>query len=105
MVNNVDLAGHNVFSNPERPLDFLTCPDWLWELMHSHIVTTNRVRLPEFIQFAKDAGLEVLETEELARATPAHLEEIRPRLQRKYKTLTDDELAPIQCNLVLTRPA
>jgi len=47
-INNIDLAGHNAFSNIERPLDFLTCPGWLWNLMFSSIVTTNRVRMFEF---------------------------------------------------------
>jgi hypothetical protein len=105
MINNVDLAGHNTFSNPDRPLDFLTCPDWLWKLMHSHVVTTNRVRLPDYMRFAKDAGLEVLEVQELLHAPPTHIQEIRPRLLRRYQTLSDAELAPIQCNFVLEKPS
>src|SRR3982075_2491960 len=41
-VNAIDFSGHNMFELESAPLSFLVCPGWLYNLMHSHIVTSNR---------------------------------------------------------------
>ncbi len=104
-VNSIDLRGHNVFNVPDRPLDFLTCPDWLWSLMFSHILTTNRVRSSEFVKAAQAAGFRVLKMEPLASADEGYVQEVRPHLLRRYKELPDDDLGILQLLLVLERPA
>lgn len=105
LVCSIDLRGHNVFNLPDRPLDFLTCPDWLWQLMFSHVATTNRVRPHEFLEAAVDAGFEVKEVVALARADPAYVAQIRPHLLKRYQQLPDSELSILQYLLVLVRPA
>ena len=104
-VNNIDLAGHNAFSNASQPLDFLTCPDWLWTLMFSHVVTTNRVRYGEFLRCARAAGFHVAKEDVLVRADPAYLSRVRPALLDRYGSLTEDDLGVIQSRLVAVRPA
>jgi SAM-dependent methyltransferase len=104
-VSSVDLRGHNAFSNPRRPLDFLTCPDWLWGLMFSHIVTTNRVRVQEFVDAAKAAGFRVLEARATATADRAYLQALRPHLLPRYRQLPDDDLLTLQLLLVLEKPS
>jgi SAM-dependent methyltransferase len=104
-VNNIDLRGHNVFNDSRRPLDFLTCPDWLWSLMFSHIVTTNRVRVHEFVHAARSAGFTVLKSEALVTADTSYLRELRAHLLPRYRRLPDDDLGVLQLLLVLERPA
>ncbi len=104
-VNNIDLAGHNAFSNASQPLDFLTCPDWLWSLMFSHVVTTNRVRYGEFLHCARAAGFDVAREDVLVRADPAYLSSVRPALLDRYRALSDDDLSVIQIRLIAVRPA
>ena len=103
-INSIDLRGHNAFSNPQRPLDFLTCPDWLYVLMSSHIVTANRVRVHEFVQAAVAAGFTVLKSEALEMADALHLQEIQPYLLPRYQNLPVSELRTLQLLLVLEKP-
>jgi SAM-dependent methyltransferase len=102
-LNNIDLAGHNAFSNQDRPLDFLTCPDPLWSLMFSHIVTTNRVRFSGFLAAATGAGFRIKEVIPLAKADPAYLRAVRPHLLPRYQALADDDLEMLQCLLVVQK--
>lgn len=104
-VSSIDLRGHNVFHKPGRSLDFLTCPDWLWKMMFSHIATTNRVRAHEFIDAATAAGFTVKRAEALAVADQAYVERIRPHLLPRYQGLSSQELAILQFLLVVERPA
>ena len=103
-VNNIDLAGHNAFSNAAQPLDFLTCPDWLWSLMFSNIVTTNRVRYSEFLRFARAAGFDVAREDVMLRADPDYLRRVRPDFIERYRSLLDEDLSVIQSRLVAVRP-
>lgn len=105
LVCSIDLRGHNVFNLPDRPLDFLTCPDWLWQLMFSHVATTNRVRPHEFLDAAAAAGFEVKEASALVRADPGYVASLRPHLLARYQQLSDSELSILQYLLVLQRPA
>jgi hypothetical protein len=102
---SVDLSGHNAFTNPERPLDFLSCDDRLWRLMTSHIATTNRVRFSELLQAAKDAGFEIVEARALLQAARAYLASVRPHLLPRYQALADDDLAVVQCLVVARKPS
>ena len=102
-VSSIDLRGHNAFNNPARPLDFLTCPDWLWRLMFSHMVTTNRFRAHAFMEAASSAGFRLVSTKALALATPDYLESIRPHMLPRFRGLPDSDLAILQLLLVLER--
>ena len=103
-VSSVDLRGHNAFNKPQRPLDFLTCPDWLYRAMHSHIETSNRVRPSELLDAAEAAGFVVEATQPLDEVSDAYLDAVRPHLQPRYRTLSDDDLRPTQLVVALRRP-
>lgn len=105
LVCSIDLRGHNVFNLPDRPLDFLSCPDWLWQLMFSHVATTNRVRPHEFLDAAVAAGFEVKEAVALDRADSAYVASVRPHLLKRFQRLSEGELSILQYLLVLQRPA
>ena len=104
-VCSVDLRGHNVFNKPKRPLDFLTCPDWLWHLMFSHLATTNQVRAGELLRAATDTGFSVLGVNCLAKADAGYLRQVRPHLLPRYRELPDSDLEVLQILLVLEKPA
>lgn len=99
-INSVDLAGHNCFHDPKRPLDFLTCDEALWSTMFSNVVTTNRVRYSELVGAAKGAGFRVKQVEVLRRADPTYLAEVRPHLLPRFQALPDDDLSIVQCVVV-----
>ncbi len=102
-VNNVDLAGHNVFSSTARPLDFLTCPDWLYDLMFSHIVTSNRVRYGDLVRDLRRAGFSIGETKNILEADPAYLEAVRPHMVDRYRHLPAEDLKVVQVRIVATK--
>jgi len=104
-VSSTDLRGQNAFSNPAGPLDFLTCPDWLWQLMFSHVFTTNRVRGSAFLESARRAGFTVLRSEALASAERDYLRRIKPHMLPRYRALDDEDLAALQLLLVFEKPA
>ena len=103
--SSIDLRGHNVFNLPNRPLDFLSCPDWLWKLMFSHIATTNRVRGLELVAAAKKAGFAVVHALPLADASETYLAQIRPHFCARYRQLPEIDLRVLQLLLVLERLA
>jgi len=104
-VSSIDLRGHNMFRNPSRPLDHLTAPDWLYRLLTSHIVTSNRVRCSELIDAATRACFTIECCEALAKANPAYLQSLRPHLRPEYRSLDDSDLEVLQVLLVLRKPA
>ena len=103
-ISSVDLRGHNAFNRPGRSLDFLTCPDWLYRAMHSHIVTSNRVRPSELLTAARAAGFEVEAMRQLHAVDADYLKSVRPHLRPRYRSLPDSDLVPAQLVIALRRP-
>jgi len=104
-VNSVDLRAHNMFARPGRPLDHLTAPDWLYSLLTSHIVTSNRVRRVDLVNAATECGFQIEEVWSLATADEGYVRSLRDHLQPRYRQFSDDELSVLQVLLVLRRPA
>jgi SAM-dependent methyltransferase len=102
-VNVVDFTGHGPFYDMAQPLSFLTCPDWLWNLMFSGMETTNRVRHSEMLAMARAAGFHV-SSSPIRLAPEEHLARVRPHLLPRYQPLADDDLRVMQCLVVLTKP-
>lgn len=103
-VNMIDLTGHGVFYDLQRPLDFLTCPDRLYSLLFSAMETSNRVRWSQLLELARTSGFQVMYAAPIRRANPAYLAQIRPHLLPRYRALADDDLSVMQCILHLRKP-
>jgi SAM-dependent methyltransferase len=103
-VHCVDFTGHGAFHNPQRPLDFLTCPDWLWVCMHSAMETTNRVRYSEILRYGEEAGFELVSVKVIRRATPEYLASVRPHLLPRFQRLSDEDLSAMQCEFHFRKP-
>jgi SAM-dependent methyltransferase len=103
-VSFVDFTGHGVFHNLERPLDFLTCPDFLWKVLFSAMETTNRVRWSELLAIAADTRFEVVTAHTLQRVKPGYVESIRPHLLPRYAALGNEDLSVTHCELHLRKP-
>jgi SAM-dependent methyltransferase len=103
-VHSVDLRGHNAFNNASEPLNHLTCPDWLYRWMSSHIETANRVGVDEFLRVAEQTGFDVRQSIALAEVDDGYLTRIRPHLLPRYQHMQDSELRIVQLLLVLDRP-
>lgn len=50
-IHQVDLRSHGL--HVSNPLDFLTPPNWLWQLMHSHKGVPNRWRANRYAEILK----------------------------------------------------
>jgi SAM-dependent methyltransferase len=102
--SSVDLRGHNVYNRPDRPLDFLSCPDWLWRLMFSHLETSNRIRAHQLAAAAQAAGLEVVTFVPLATADPSYVASLKKDLLPRFQTLDDEDLRVLQVLIVGRKP-
>lgn len=103
-VHAVDLTGHGVFHNPKRPLDFLTCPDWLWPAIFSAMETTNRIRWSDLLQLARESGFEIVSAQPVRRVSSEYLSSVRPHLLPRYQALEDEDLSVMQCEVHLRKP-
>jgi SAM-dependent methyltransferase len=93
-IHSIDFAGHNAFAGTR--LDFLTCPDGVWNLLHSHLITTNRIRFGEALSCMKDAGLEVEAIDILEQADDEYVESLRPSMIDRYRNLPVEDLKVLQ---------
>ena len=102
--NCVDFTGHGVFHNLDRPLDFLTCPDFLWRVLFSAMETTNRIRWSELLEIARQRGFEIVRAHTLRRVAPDYVESIRPHLLQRYQKFSNEDLSVTHCELHLRKP-
>lgn len=103
-INSIDLRGHNSFKDEKRPLEHLTCPDWLYSLMHSHVITSNRVGADRFTVFAQSVGFEVEELHPLVKADVGYVTDLLPRVLPRWRDRPLYEIGILQLLLVLRKP-
>jgi hypothetical protein len=94
----VDFSGHNVFA--DTGIDFLTCPDWAWNVMHSHLETTNRIRLSEVTSAGIRAGLRVEAMVPTKTIPETRVEELRPLLNPRFSKFPASELCVLEAIVV-----
>jgi len=102
-IHQVDLKSHGL--HRENPLDFLTWPVRLWDLMYAGKGVPNRWRLDRYHAALERAGLEIRHLEATAHASPGEVEEVRPWLARPFRELDDDTLRCLGFWLIASRPA
>jgi SAM-dependent methyltransferase len=101
-VHSVDFAGHNAYVG--TGIDFLTCPDWIWSLLHSHLETTNRIRFGELLRAVENAGLELVSAIPTESVEDARVEALRPEMLKRYRDLPTAELKVLQGIVVFRKP-
>lgn len=89
-VHLVDLKSHRL--HRENKLDFLTWPDPMWWLMFSAKGAPNRLRPDAYRGAITRAGLETVLMEPTGLLAIEQVDEIRPHLARRFKSLSDDDL-------------
>lgn len=90
-VHLVDLRSHRL--HRENPLDFLTWPEPIWQLMFSHKGAPNRARVGEYIGAVHGAGLEIEELTPTAKFDHEVVRAVRPHLPSRFASQSDEHLA------------
>lgn len=99
--HQVDFRDHRDFS---RPLEFLA--DSAYVRTKDKVSTDHGtpLRPHEFERILIEAGFQVEMFYPNSFADPAYLADVRPRLLRQYRHLTEEQLRPIGGRFVLVRP-
>jgi SAM-dependent methyltransferase len=92
-IHLVDLKSHGL--HRANPLDFLTWPAWLWNLMYGFKGVPNRWRKIHHLQAADTAGLKISTVEVTTQASPSDVSQVRPFLSKSFRRLDDTELAAL----------
>lgn len=90
-LHQVDLKSHGL--HQRNPLDFLTWPNWLWNLMYSEKGVPNRLRPDSYRAGASAAGLQIMEMSPTGAVGDDVIREVRPHLAAPFKGLPDEDLA------------
>jgi len=101
-VHRVDLRSHGL--HRDNPLDFLNWPAWMWNCMFSKKGVPNRWRIDRYRELLGRTGLEVTSLTPTHRADPRDIAEVRPRLARPFRKLSDEELSWLGFWLVCRKP-
>lgn len=89
-IHKVDLKSHQL--DRYQPFDFLTWPEPLYQLMHSHKGRPNRWRVDKYREVAQRAGLRFLKLADTGRLEPEKISRIRPKLASHLRNVPEDEL-------------
>jgi hypothetical protein len=101
--HRVDFAAHDVWSIRPDPLEWLSVPDALWRRMGSHRGTPNRLRFHEVEAAFTRAGFQV-EAQILECYERDLIREARPRLARRFRTMSEDSLAVRTAHIFCRKP-
>lgn len=102
-VHLVDLKSHGLHVN--EPLDFLTWPEWLWKLMYSSKGVPNRLRPNSYREAIAGTSLRMRSIRPIAKLDHTEVARIRPRLARRFRSLSDEDLAWLGFWVALDKPA
>ena len=89
-IHQVDLKSHGL--HRENPLDFLTWPTWLWNLMYSGKGVPNRLRIDRYRKALERSGLEARMLKHTFLATQEDVSDVRPYLARAFRAVDDASL-------------
>ncbi len=90
-IHLIDLKSHGL--HRRNPLDFLTWPTLLWRWMYSHKGVPNRWRVDRYRDVLARTRLKIRSMQPTATLDAAVIGEVRPRLARPFRTLSDDDLS------------
>ena len=89
MIHKVDLRDHTDFS---RPLEFLRYPEWLWVVSRWKWSYMNRARWSVYPPLLAAHGFRLVERWPTRTLSDDELAAQRPRLARRFRRLTPDDL-------------
>ena len=90
-IHQVDLKSHGM--HRKNSLDFLTWPQWMWELMYSHKGVPNRWRINRYREIIEQSAFELALLEPISLYSSAIISEVKPYLIEKFKHISDEDLA------------
>ncbi|HVR02768.1 MAG TPA: methyltransferase domain-containing protein [Polyangia bacterium] len=90
-VHKVDLGSHGL--DRDRPLDFLTWPDRLYDLMYSRKGRPNRWRVDTYQELARRAGLVIKKLVPTAELPHAQIEALLPALPSSFRAVPPELLS------------
>jgi SAM-dependent methyltransferase len=90
-IHQADLKSHGL--HRRNPLDFLSWPQPLWQLMYSHKGMPNRWRVNHYREAIGACGLKLESLSPTGRASRSDIEEVRPHLAAPFRDLSDEDLA------------
>jgi len=90
-VHQVDLRSHGL--HVSNPLDFLTPPMWLWQLMHSHKGVPNRWRADRYETIVERLGVERMVFRPTTLYVTEQVATIRPLLPAAFRHVSDEQMS------------
>ena len=90
-IHQVDLKSHGM--HRKNSLDFLTWPQWMWELMHSQKGVPNRWRINRYREIVEQSDFELNLLEPISLYSEAIIAEVKPHLTDSFKNVSDEDLA------------
>jgi methyltransferase family protein len=102
-IHKVDLSSHGL--DRDRPLDFLTWPEPLYQLMYSRKGRPNRRRVDRYRELAQAAGLQIRKLEPTGRLSDAEVAFIRPRVDAAFRDVPPELLSWLGFWMILEHAA
>jgi SAM-dependent methyltransferase len=102
MIHLVDLRSHGLHQH--NPLDFLRWPPLLWRWMYAHKGVPNRWRVDRYRAELQTSGLETLSLRPAITIEQTLIDNVRPRLARPFRHLSDADLACLNFWLTCRKP-
>lgn len=90
-VHQVDLRSHGL--HVSNPLDFLSPPNWLWQLMHSHKGVPNRWRADRYEQIIQRIDVELIAFKPTVLFDQSLVSSIRRAFATPFRLVSDEQLA------------
>ena len=105
MVHKFDLSGHGLFEDPMPPLDFLTFPRWLFDLIFLKYKRAVGHFADEFLTSMEKHGFTDLKVIPIRVAEPDYLDEIWPHLMGRARCRDKEIVKLLDLVVVATRKA
>ena len=103
MVHKFDLTGHGLFEDPMPPLDFLTYPRWLFNIIFPKYMRAVGHFADEFLASMEKHGFTDLQVIPIRVAEPDYLDEIWPHLMSRARLRDKEVVKLLDLVVVATR--
>jgi SAM-dependent methyltransferase len=105
MVHKFDLSGHGLFEDPMPPLDFMTFPRWLFNIIFPKYMRAAGHFADEFFASMEKHGFTDLKIVPIRVAEPGYLNEIWPHLMAEARKRDKEIVKLLDLVVIATRKA